>query len=910
MRFFRRVLVVLLVLGVLAGITAAGGAYYFYGLLSEDLPSLETLEDYEPALASTVLDRRGRLIGQFFEERRRIIPRAEIPQEVVEAFVAAEDDSFFRHSGVDYISILRAAWVNFQAGGKIKQGASTITQQVAKGLVGNEKSYTRKLREMLLAKRIEDRFSKDEILYLYLNQIYFGHGAYGILEAARSYFGKRPAELTVSEAALLAGLPKAPTDYSPTVNPDAAEQRRLYVLGRMQEQRFIDRSEYEAAVAEKPIIRDPADYADFAVAAGFTEEVRRALYQKLGSARTLRGGLVIETTLDLELQRAAVLALQRGLESYDRRHGGWRGPERQVSASEIAATAAEIARQNALLPLARGQATPEPPVNRSLLGVVREVGHDEARVLVAPDVEIRVGLPEAVWAFKPRWKDDGSDTRGLDRLLRTGDVARFVLRPAPVPVSKPEAPVPSAVPAPPSEDEEGEEGPESVGMATLPAVSAGPGEPPPLRWELHQVPSVQGGLLSLDVAQSGVLAMVGGYEFARSEFNRVTQAMRQPGSAFKLFLYGASLEAGWVPTSTVMDSPITVWDQGSMMYWSPKNYKNIYKGAVPMKEAVARSLNNAAIHVFLDVGVDPTIDYARRLGIRSPMGRHLSLSLGSTEMSLAELVRAYGTVAAGGKLLQPVYITRVLDRSGKPLLENVVLDDLDVKPPAPTQNVNAGAPAQNVGTGAPTQNVSAPAPAAVASAATADGGAEPAPFVLPTEGLPPDEAYLMTYLLRQPVEHQSGTAHKAAELGRPLAGKTGTTNEQKDAWFIGFSPEIVTGVWVGFDQKKMLGDKETGGRAALPIWIDYMNVALRDVPPSDFPVPEGIEFRRVGGTQVTSGGMGEDGEMVEEVVRTIPVSWEPFLTRKVPRKVRASVPSEEDDEGEPDSYDLLRDEAF
>jgi penicillin-binding protein 1A len=405
---------------------------------------------------------------------------------------------------------------------------------------------------------------------------------------------------------------------------------------------------------------------------------------------------------------------------------------------------------------------------------------------------------------------------------------------------------------------------------------------------------VEGALISMDVS-GDVLAMVGGYDFVRSEFNRVTQARRQPGSAFKAFLYGASLEAGWTPSSIVMDSPITLWDAGSMTYWSPKNYKNIYKGAVPMKEAIARSLNNAAVHVFLDVGVDPVIDYARRLGVRSPLGRHLSLALGSTEMSLVELVRAYATFASGGQLLEPRFIRRVLDRNGKVLLENVALDELESDAPPLTQPVAAPAPTPPV-----------------AAAASADGSSPAqATFTLPAHGLPADEAFLMTYLLRQPVENSHGTAHKAAELGRPLAGKTGTTNEQNDAWFVGFSPEVVTGVWVGFDVKRMLGDKETGGRAALPIWIDFMNTALADRPASDFPVPEGVEFRRVGGVQVTSSG-GEDGEAAVEVVHTTPVSYEPFLTRVIARKQRSAVSGEEEEDGgeAKDSYELLRQEAF
>ena len=900
MAILRRVLVVLLVLGVLVGIAAAGGAYYFYNLLSADLPSLESLEDYSPPLASIVLDRHGKPIGEFFEERRHLVPVNAIPKRVIQAFVAAEDDTFFEHSGIDYLSIVRAAWVNFTAGGKIKQGASTITQQVAKSLVGSEKSYIRKLKDMLLAKRIEERFKKDEILYLYLNQIYFGHGAYGVGEAARSYFGKKVSELTVGEAAMIAGLPKAPSDYSPMVNPPAAEQRRLYVLGRMRDQAFIDAATYEEAVKERPVLRDPPEYADFPVAAGFTEEVRRALYKQLGSARVLRGGLVVETTLDLDLQRAGLLAMQRGLEAYERRHGGWRGPDRHVEVSEIDATVRELGEKNGLIPVAPTQ-KPVVPENHSLLGVVRSVDHGQARVALAPDVDVDVALENAAWAFKPSFKDDGNDPRGLDRLLRAGDVAHFVLRPPPRPIVPPVAPAVAPTPGDPS-------APKSAQASFTPPVSAGPAVAPPegeLRWELHQIPSVEGGLLSLDVPGGDVLAMVGGYDFARSEFNRVTQALRQPGSAFKPFLYGASFEWGYTPASIVMDSPISLIDPGSGLVWAPKNYKNIFGGAVPMREAIARSLNNAAVHVFLDIGVDNVIDYARRLGIRSPLGRHLSLSLGSTEVSLVELVRAYGTFASSGKLLQPRFIDRVLDRDGKVLLKDVVLDELDGPPPPLSQTAQNAKPAPRA--------VVAPPPPATATADTS-GGATPATFTLPSQGLPPDEAFLVTYLLRAPVENPRGTAHKAAALGRPLAGKTGTTNEQNDAWFIGYSPEIVTGVWVGFDEKRMLGDKETGGRAALPTWIDYMNTALANVPVSDFAVPEGIEFRRVGGVEITNTG-GEDEEGgVQQVVHSSPISYEPFLTRIVARRSHAGASGEGEEEseaGEPkDSYDLMRDQAF
>jgi len=884
MAFIRRALLVLLVLFLLVGLAGAGAAYYFYTLLEADLPDLARLEDYNPPLTTTVYDRHGRLIGEFFEERRSLVPAGGIPEVVVQAFVAGEDDTFFEHSGIDYISIARAAYVNFSAGGKIKQGGSTITQQVAKSLLSSERSYTRKLKDMLLAMRIEERFSKDEILYLYLNQIYFGHGAYGVKEAARTYFGKDLRDVNVSEAALLAGLPKAPSDYSPAVNPAAAENRRRYVLQRMREQGFVDEAGYQAALASPPPLRSDPAYTNFRPAAGFTEEVRRFLYRELGGKRVLRGGLVVQTTLDLELQKAAWLSLQRGLEAYMRRHRGWEGPEGSVTRGRMDDALAELGRRN-------GLAAPPPgeemrwPENTPLAAVVLEVDRERARLGFAPGVEQELRVEQAAWAFRrPSWRGE-DDRRGLDDLLSVGDVAQFVLRPPPVEVMPPAAP---------SADEA-----TATTASATPPVSSGPARVPrgPLRWELHQAPRVEGALLSLAVPSGDVVAMVGGYDFARSEFNRVIQARRQPGSAFKPFVYGAAINAGYVPSSPLLDAQVALIDPGSGKLWAPKNYNDRFGGVVSMREALARSLNNAAVRVFLDVGADSVIQYARRLGVRSPMGRHLSLSLGSTEVTLAELVRAYGTFAAGGGLLEPRFIVRVLDRRGRVLLEDVSLDPADegVPPADPTvQTVSTRGGATGFDAG---------------PAGGAEGG-----FTLPERGILPDEAFMMTYLLRAPVEFLRGTARKARPLERPLAGKTGTTNEQKDAWFVGFSPEIATGVWVGYDEKRILGDKETGGRAALPIWVDYMNQALAGRPASEFPVPAGIEFRRV-----ETGGQDVYDEWGNLVAEGTPyrVSFEPFLTRKIPNRSRQSrgyyfeeEPLWDDEAPTTDSYDLLRQEAF
>jgi penicillin-binding protein 1A len=538
-----RILLAAFGLSLLLGLA---GVIAFYIAFVRDLPDLHDVRDYRPALTSRVFDRRGEPIGEFFTERRQLTPLEDLPEHVVSAFIASEDSSFFEHSGIDYVSILRAAWVNLRAGGEIKQGASTITQQMVKGLLlSPERKFRRKIREMILAHRIEQRFSKEEILYLYLNQIYFGHGAYGIGEAARTYFGKQVGDLDVSEAALLAGLPKAPSRYSPFSHPEAAERRRLYVLERMLTDGIIDANAFAEALLAAPVLAEERDFADTGAAGYFTEEVRRQLFDELGGDAVLRGGLTIETTLDLELQEAAVQAVQKGLTNLDRRRG-YRGPLQQLAISEIPAELERLAEKNQLLPpddemanesAAPGDAAeipteavtqaPAAPLAPDVLyeGVVIGVdaGARTARVAFAPDVEGIVLLKDVSWAREPDLKSAPRRVRSIDKVFREGDVALFRLRPA-------------------SEDEPSE----------LPEGA--------LRVILFQEPIVQGALFSVDVASEEVLALVGGYDFEGSQFNRVTQARRQPGSAFKPLIYSAALENGYTPASIVFDRPVVYTD--------------------------------------------------------------------------------------------------------------------------------------------------------------------------------------------------------------------------------------------------------------------------------------------------------------------------------------------------------------
>lgn len=771
-------------------VTGLGTALGFYLAFLRDLPDLHSLDDYHPRLASRVFDRNGAPIGEFYVERRRITPYEQVPDHVVRAFVAGEDSTFFEHSGIDFVSILRAAWVNLLAGGEIRQGGSTITQQMVKGLLLTpERNIRRKIREMILARDIERHFSKQEILYLYLNQIYFGHGAYGIGEAARAYFDKDVTELSVSEGAQLAGLPKAPSRYSPYANPEQAEQRRVYVLERMRAEGFLDETTFAAAVAEVPVLREPDVQQNFAAAAYFTEEVRRHLFEALGGATVLGGGLVIETTLDIELQRAADAAVRLGLRNLSKRQG-YRGPLRRVTEAEIPAELERLAATNQIAvveedtaeaPAAEGALVGEGPFEGVVTAV--EPNHKLARVAFAPDVEGFVRLSDVSWARPPDPSKAPRRVREIEKIFRVGDVAYFFRR----------------------------------------QLSAQAGDPEDaLRVTLFQEPVVEGALLSIDVHEQEVLALVGGYDFGRSQFNRVTQARRQPGSAFKPFIYGAAIEKGYTPATIVFDRPVVYTDEESGFVWRPRNYGRTFFGPITLRDALARSVNNATVHLFRDVGVDYVISYARHLGIESPLNRDLSLALGSSGLSLLELTRAYATFPAHGRRVEPVYIRRVTDRNGEVLLENVPLGH----PPA--------------------ENGDAPVLAPVATSAETDPTDLTAPDAPPEgEVITPENAYLVADLLRAVVADPDGTGWRLRALGRPLAGKTGTTNDQADAWFLGFSPDIATGVWVGHDESHFLGWGETGSRAAAPIWVAYMKAALAKRRVRDFPVPEPIVFARI-----------------------------------------------------------------
>ena len=859
---------------VVAGI---GGAIAFYLAFVRDLPDLHTIEDYRPPITSRVVDRNGEVVGEFFKERRSLAPIDELPRHLVQAFVAGEDSSFFEHAGIDYRSILRAVWVNLRAGGEIKQGASTITQQMVKGLLlSPERKFRRKIREMILAHRIEKRFSKQEILYLYLNQIYFGRGAYGIREAARTYFGKDTFELSVSESALLAGLPKAPSRYSPFQNPEAAEKRRRYVLSRMRTEGYLSTTDYSTAIAELPDLAERTAYQDDPAAAYFTEEVRRALFNRFGGKLVLEGGLTIETTLDGDLQRAAMLAVQTGLIDLDHRQG-YRGPMRRVAQSEIPEEIHRLAEANELVPPTPDPVAPldllepaepideaflEPPDDTfselpdesmraqarrilakeggTLLGVITAVEPEAklARVAFAPDLEGVVRLEDVSWAREPDPNRSPYRVRSIGKIFTEGDVARF-----------------ASVRSPKGDNDDAETD-----------------EPAEIRVTLDQTPEVQGALLSIELETNEVLALVGGRDFKQSQFNRVTQARRQPGSAFKPLIYAASLARGYTPASIIFDRPIVYTDEESGFIWRPRNYKRSFYGPITLREALARSINNATVHLFRDVGIDFVIEYVRRLGIESPLNRDLSLALGSSGLSLLELTRAYAVFASGGRRVTPIFIRRVTDRDGLVLLENLRLgaskeDSTDPSEMA-SDLVDVAARAEDQ------EDLVDVAEAAEDQDVPIDAEFPPDPDQI----ISPEDAYLVVSLLRAVVEDPKGTGHRLRVLRRPVAGKTGTTNDQADAWFMGFSPDIVTGVWVGHDETRFLGFGETGSRAAAPIWVDYMRVALKGRPARDFAVPELIEFARID----RKTGLLAGGSSASTV-------FQPFLQGTVPTEMADSA---------------------
>jgi penicillin-binding protein 1A len=731
----------------LGGLVCLGAAYLY---VSATLPKVDTLADYRPPVITRILGDDGTPVAEFARERRIVVPVSGMPQQLIEAFVAAEDNNFFSHQGIDLSSIARAALKNLRAGG-IVQGGSTITQQVAKSLLlSPERKFSRKFKEAILAWRMEKKLSKEEILNLYLNQIYLGHGAYGVQAAAENYFAKNVDQLSLAECAVLAGLPRAPSRYSPYRNLAKAKERQKYVLGRMIDEGYITEQEAAEAMDEELIVH-PRLSPQVPGAAYFVEQVRRYLEANYGHEMVLDGGLQVHTTINRTMQQAAQQAVRKNLRDHDRRRG-YRAPQRTLSAEEEKAFLAD---QDAVL---NG-----PPAVGSLVEGVLAGSRDGSLLVRIGSGSGLISSKDAAWVGSVKVLDRGKDAVVKRRSVRL-----------------------------------------PIGSVLLVRVEQTL-EDGTLRLSLQQQPEAQGALVALDPLTGHVKAMVGGYDFNQSQFNRVIQAHRLPGSAFKPIIYAGALDKGYTPASIVLDTPLIYRDkdeQGEETEWKPKNYKGEFTGATSLRTALSHSYNVVTVKILQDIGVRYAIGYAKKLGIESPLNKDLTLALGSSAVSPLELATAYCAFASGGVRPTPVYITKIIDRDGR------ILESSD-------------------------------------PADFPDGPGEGQKLIIksPERVISPETAYLVTNILETAV--REGTGVRARALSRPVAGKTGTTNDTKDAWFVGYVPQLLAVSWIGYDQERSLGPRETGSRAALPAWLSFMQQATKGLSSENFPVPDGIEFRPI-----------------------------------------------------------------
>jgi penicillin-binding protein 1A len=772
LRKLRKLLIVALIGLLLVAIAGAGGAYYVLQRYGTDLPDYRQLASYSPPTVTRVYAGDGRLMQEYAEEKRVFVPVEAMPKRLIQAFLAAEDKNFYSHPGIDPLSVVRAVLTNIQRLGTDQRpvGASTITQQVAKNfLLTNEVTLERKIKEAVLAFRIEQAFSKDQILELYLNQIYLGLGSYGVAAAALNYFDKSLDELRTAEAAYLAGLPKAPSWYHPTRRPEAAKGRRDWVIGRMQEEGMISAQEAREARAEPLVMRRRAP-TEVAVAKYFTEEVRRELIAEYGEEFLYEGGLSIRTTLSPRLQNLADQALLDGLIAYDRRHG-WRGPVARLELTE--GWQSRLVAIDQTDGLAHWQ-----------LAAVLQVAPDVATIGFADGRTGLLPLAELTWARAVLEEGGlGPSITHPEQVVAPGDVV-WVEKLA-------------------AEAAAGETADEEV--ANEEAAAAPSDEP--RRFALRQPPEVEGAVVALNPHTGRVLAISGGYSFERSVFNRATQALRQPGSALKPFVYLAGLASGLTPSSIFLDAPIVI-DQGPELgKWKPVNYSNRFYGPSTLRLGLEKSRNVMTVRLAQAIGMDRVADMAERFDLARGMGHNLAAALGANEVNLLELTTAYAMLVNGGKRIEPALIDRIQDRHG----ETVVRRDDRACPGC-----------QDVAWQDQATPVLADEREQVVDAAL---------------------AYQMVNLLHGVVER--GTGMRARSIGKPVAGKTGTSDDSRDAWFVGFTPDLVVGVYVGFDQPKSLGRDEQGASAALPIFVDLMTEALADQPATPFRVPPGVRLVRV-----------------------------------------------------------------
>ncbi len=759
-RFLSRL--TLRIIGFIAAIAIAlgVGVTLFALTLMPDLPSIESLDDIELKVPLRVYSAKGDLLAEYGDERRVPVTVDQVPRDVVNAILAAEDDGFYEHPGIDIKGVVRAALANVKQGGSA-QGASTITMQVARNyFLTREKTYTRKLREVLLSLRLERALSKDQILELYMNKIFLGHRAYGFAAAAGVYYDRGLQELDLSQIAMLAGLPKAPSRTNPISNPKRAVARRNYVLDRMHSKGWINDEQYQIA-REKPVSAKKYVAKVDVDSPYVAEMVRQYMIEKYGE-NVYESGYNVYTTIVPEYQRAADAAVRKGVIAYEKRHG-WRGPAGTVDL-------AVIDDQYEL-----SKALSEHPTSHEVVpGVVVRVDGSNAHVMLESLDEIAVPFEGMKWARKFK------NTR-----LR------------------------GPAPKKPSDVLE-------VGMIVyvIPTVKGS--------WELTQLPEASSALVSIDPNNGAIKAISGGFDYYLSKFNRATQAERQPGSNIKPFIYAAAIDKGFTPASLVSGAPIVIEDSEVEQVWRPENYSGKFFGPTRIRKALSLSLNLVSVRLLRAIGPGYARTYLERFGFdRDKLPKGLALSLGSASVTPLELATAYTVLANGGYRVEPYFISRIEDRAGQVIEEFSPLTVCSTCPDPDPATLAVG----------DDENLQQPG---AAPASADDGKPRVAPRVLDRK-----TAFLMQSLLQQVVK--SGTAQKAKALGRSdLAGKTGTTNNFVDAWFSGFTPQLHTTVWFGFDQPGDLGKSESGSRAALPVWIDYMKVALKDYPEKSQPIPDGI----------------------------------------------------------------------
>lgn len=836
--------IVIVVLGAL-GLASGLGVYFYY---ASALPPLFSVEDYDPLLVSEVYARNGEKIGEFYRENRKLVPFEEIPEDLVNAFLAAEDSNFYTHHGFNFKGIFRAVIANLTSGER-SQGASTITQQAARTLfLSSEKTYTRKLKEAIMARRMEANMTKNEILYLYLNQIYFGQGAYGVASAAEIFFRKKVKDLTLAEMAVIAGALTAPSAYNIVANPDRAKIRQKYVLKRMLETERITQAQHDVAVNETLTVYRTKKYKE--VAPYFVETIRQLLVAEIGEDMVLNKGIKVYSSLDFDAQKKAQASLRRGLRDLDKRQG-FRGPKNNIDVEDKEALLEFLTKErNRLIDNAydtfqvfadgstdeygeftqvqeKGDATSNiPPYTEAgeiVTGVVTEVD-DKNEVVFVKFAETQgiVPMHRMAWAREPDPSKTYGDWLHIKKpsdALKVGDVIDV-----------------------------------EIVKATAEKVKVGKNFKHSLKdyveLSLEQDPKAEAALLSLDLKTDDIIAMVGGSNFRTTKLNRTYQAVRQTGSSFKPLLYAAGLDKGLTPASPIMGAPI-VYNQETgeteeveegeavqessedqeKKVWKPGNYGGRFTGDILLRNALKKSLNTPTIRILEKTGVSFAAEYARRLGIFSSINMDMSLALGSSGATLYEMTKVYSIFAKLGKQVKPIIIHEIKDRSGDVLAQAVSFDlhfkekigELKNEFKKKREEYESKMMAQDE----ETQKVS------------------PFFFNDPDQLISPQTAFLTTTLLQAVVNESGGTGGRARRLNREVAGKTGTTNGYYDAWFMGYTPQVSTGVWVGFDQEKSLGRGEAGSRAALPIWLEFMQGVHKDTEKENFPIPNNIVFANI-----------------------------------------------------------------